>query len=287
MPDYDIDLTLDSLMIPAISETFPFGTKVIPTVENKGGLSTAEVNSNVMLPFTRMRPRVCSADSVTSRVEYDAKIVFSAPQGTTPASGYTLTLGTGDYVGCTVTFTNLLVHACTVRQSDGTTTLFQVPAGKTMSAMWGGSSWLWTTAGSVTAGDPTPVSSAAVHAAILPSMITAQIPFEPASGITITSNGARLIKISNYLYQFLCEPLEFTTTATGDYQQIGTFPKSLVSGKSVLITAENCLYDNNMLKAIDCYITDTSTSSMGIIIRNTIEAGSHFLCGTMLIILKD
>lgn len=166
MPDYDIDLTLDSFMIPAISETFPFGTKVIPTVENKGGLSTFDVNSNVMLPFTRMRPRVCSADSVTSRVEYDAKIVFSAPQGTTPASGYTLTLGTGDYVGCTVTFTNLLAHACTVRQSDGTTTLFSVPAGKTMSAMWGGSSWLWTTAGSVTAGDPTPVSSAAVHAAV-------------------------------------------------------------------------------------------------------------------------
>jgi len=287
MPDYDIDLTLDSLMIPAISETFPFGTKVIPTVENKGGLSTAEVNSNVMLPFTRMRPRVCSADSVTSRVEYDAKIVFSAPQGTTPASGYTLTLGTGDYVGCTVTFTNLLAHACTVRQSDGTTTLFSVPAGKTMSAMWNGTAWLWTTTGSVTANDPTPVSSAAVHAAILPSMITAQIPFEPASGITITSNGTRLIKISNYLYQFLSEPLEFTTTATGDFQQIGTFPKSLVSGKSVLITAENCLYDYNMLKAIDCYITDTSTSSMGIIIRNTIEAGSHFLYGTMLIILKD
>jgi hypothetical protein len=166
MPDYDIDLTLDSLMIPAISTTFPFGTKVIPTVENKGGLSTFEVNSNVMLPFTRMRPRVCSADSVTSRVEYDAKIVFSAPSGTTPSSGYTLTLGTGDYVGCTVTFTNLLAHACTVRQSDGTTTLFSVPAGKTMSAMWGGSSWLWTTAGSVTAGDPTPVSSAAVQAAV-------------------------------------------------------------------------------------------------------------------------
>lgn len=177
MPDYDIDLTLDSLMIPAISGTFPFGTKVTPTAENKGGLSSSEVNSNVMLPFTRMRPRVCSADSVTSRVEYDAKIVFSAPSGTTPASGYTLTLGTGDYVGCTVTFTNLLAHACTVRQSDGTTALFQVPAGKTMSAMWNGTAWLWTTTGSVTAGDPTPVSSAAVHAAIgddglLSSMIT-------------------------------------------------------------------------------------------------------------------
>lgn len=191
MPDYDIDLTLDSFMIPAISATFPFGTKVIPTVENKGGLSTFDVNSNVMLPFTRMRPRVCSADSVTSRVEYDAKIVFSAPQGTTPASGYTLTLGTGDYVGCTVTFTNLLAHACTVRQSDGTTTLFSVPAGKTMSAMWGGSSWLWTTAGSVTAGDPTPVSSAAVQSAVdqkqlLPAALVLEINSVSSTTHTVT-----------------------------------------------------------------------------------------------------
>ena len=51
MPDYDIDLTLDSLMIPAISATFPFGTKVIPTAENKGGLSTFDVNSNMMLGY--------------------------------------------------------------------------------------------------------------------------------------------------------------------------------------------------------------------------------------------
>ena len=180
MPDYDIDLTLDSLMIPAISATFPFGTKVIPTAENKGGLSTFDVNSNMMLPFTRMRPRVCSADSVTSRVEYDAKIVFSAPQGTTPASGYTLTLGTGDYVGCTVTFTNLLAHACTVRQSDGTTTLFSVPAGQTMSAMWTGTAWRWTTSGTVSANDPTPVSSAAVQSAIGGLV--------EVTGITSTSN---------------------------------------------------------------------------------------------------
>ena len=166
MPAFDIDLTLDSLKIPNINGTFPFGTKITPTTENKGGLSTAEVNSNIMLPFAQMRPKVCSADSTTSQVEYDAKIVFNAPTGVTPSAGYTLTMGDGTYIGCTVTFTNLMEYACTVMQSDGTTTLFSVPAGKTMSAMWNGTAWLWTTSGSVTANDPTPVSSAAVHAAI-------------------------------------------------------------------------------------------------------------------------
>lgn len=161
-----IDLTLDALKIPNINGTFPFGKKITQTELNHGGLSTTEVNSNVMLPFTQMRPKICDEDSDTSQVEYDAKVVFNAPQGTTPAAGYTLTMGNGTYVGCTVTYTNLMEYACTVKQSDGTTTLFSVPAGKTMSAMWNGTAWLWTTTGSVTANDPTPVSSAAVQAAI-------------------------------------------------------------------------------------------------------------------------
>ena len=161
-----IDLTLDALKIPNINGTFPFGTKITQTELNHGGLSTTEVNSNVMLPFTQMRPKICDEDSDTSQVEYDAKVVFNAPQGTTPAAGYTLTMGDGTYIGCTVTYTNLMEYACTVKQSDGTTTLFSVPSGKTMSAMWNGTAWLWTTTGSVTANDPTPVSSAAVHAAI-------------------------------------------------------------------------------------------------------------------------
>ena len=165
MPAYDIDLTLDSLKIPNINGTFPFGTKITPTDLNKGGLSTAEVNSNIMMPFMQMRPKVCTADSTTSQVEYDAKIVFNAPTGVTPSAGYTLTMGDGTYIGCTVTYTNLMEYACTVKQSDGTTTLFSVPEGKTMSAMWTGTAWRWTTTGSVTADDPTPVSSAAVHAA--------------------------------------------------------------------------------------------------------------------------
>ena len=162
-----IDLTLDALKIPNINGTFPFGKKITQTELNHGGLSTTEVNSNVMLPFMQMRPKVCDENSDTTQVEYDAKIVFNAPAGTTPSAGYTLTMGVGTYIGCTVIYTNLMEYACTVKQSDGTTTLFSVPAGKTMSAMWGGSSWLWTTAGSVTGGDPTPVSSAAVWAAVV------------------------------------------------------------------------------------------------------------------------
>jgi len=170
-----IDLTLDALKIPNINGTFPFGKKITQTELNHGGLSTTEVNSNVMLPFMQMRPKVCDENSDTTQVEYDAKVVFNAPAGATPSAGYTLTMGVGTYVGCTVTYTNLMEYACTVKQSDGTTTLFSVPAGKTMSAMWGGSSWLWTTAGSVTAGDPTPVSSAAVHAAIGSVNLSSQI----------------------------------------------------------------------------------------------------------------
>lgn len=161
-----IDLTLDTFKIPNINGTFPFGTKITQTELNHGGLSTTEVNSNVMLPFMQMRPKVCDENSDTTQVEYDAKVVFNAPAGTTPSAGYTLTMGQGSYVGCTVTYTNLMEYACTVKQGDGTTTLFTIPAGKTMSAMWTGTAWRWTTSGTVSANDPTPVSSAAVQSAI-------------------------------------------------------------------------------------------------------------------------
>lgn len=161
-----IDLTLDALKIPNINGTFPFGKKITQTELNHGGLSTTEVNSNVMLPFMQMRPKVCDENSDTTQVEYDAKVVFNAPAGATPSAGYTLTMGVGTYIGCTVTYTNLMEYACTVKQSDGTTTLFSIPAGKTMSAMWTGTAWRWTTSGTVSANDPTPVSSAAVQSAI-------------------------------------------------------------------------------------------------------------------------
>lgn len=171
-----IDLSLDALKIPALDNFTPdFGTMITETQANKGGLSTFEVNRNMMMPWAYMRPKVVVEDSVTTVVEYDAKVVFNAPQGVTPSAGYTLTMGDGTYIGCTVTYTNLMEYACTVKQSDGTTTLFSVPAGKTMSAMWTGTAWRWTTTGSVTADDPTPPSSAAVHAATVSVDLSSEI----------------------------------------------------------------------------------------------------------------
>ena len=130
------------MKVPAIDGyTPPFGTKITRTDINRGGLSTREVTENVLMPFARMRPTVVTEDSSTGDIEYDAKIAFSAA-GSAPSSGFTLTLGNGAYVGCTVTFTNLLSsYACTVMQADGTTALFSVPAGETLMAVWNGNVW--------------------------------------------------------------------------------------------------------------------------------------------------
>ena len=160
------DLTLNNLKIPNITGTFPFGTKVTPSDLNKGGLSTTEVNTNMMMPFANMRPKVVDQDGDTTTVDYDAKLVFSARSGTTPSAGYSVVMGQGAYVGCTVTFTNLMSYSCKVYQYDGTTTLFDIPSGNTFQAVWNGSVWVWTTSNAITANDPRPASSAAVHDAI-------------------------------------------------------------------------------------------------------------------------
>jgi len=100
----DIDLTLDSFLIPnLVGYTQPFGTKVTATQFNKGGLSTAEVNQNVMMSFAKMRPVPIAQTAETTDVEYDAKLKFNSDIANTA----TLTLGDGAYEGCTVTIVNL------------------------------------------------------------------------------------------------------------------------------------------------------------------------------------
>ena len=87
-----IDLTLDDITIPAISGyTPPFGTK-----KASGGLTTQEINDNILAYFTRKRPIIVIEDSDTSRVEYDASLLINT-------NNVTLTLGAGTYVGCVVT----------------------------------------------------------------------------------------------------------------------------------------------------------------------------------------
>ena len=86
-----IDLTLNGIKIPAISGyTPPFGVK-----KASGGLTTQEVNDNVIAPFVKERPIQVAESSTTTAVEYDAKLVIAA-------SGVTLGMGNGSYFGCKV-----------------------------------------------------------------------------------------------------------------------------------------------------------------------------------------
>ena len=133
-----IDLTLDSFKVPAIeSYTPPFGTKIVKTDANKGGLSTVEVNSNIMMPFANMRPKVITENSSTTEIEYDAKLCFSASL----LVGATLELDDGAYEGCRVQITNLSSFTCTVEYDNAT--LVSVPIGaNNVDVLWTGSTWI-------------------------------------------------------------------------------------------------------------------------------------------------
>lgn len=73
-----IDTTLKSFLVPDLQEyTPPFGTKVIRTAINNGGLSTQEVNDNIMMPFAKQRPLVVTEDSETDTIEHNASFVIN------------------------------------------------------------------------------------------------------------------------------------------------------------------------------------------------------------------
>ena len=155
-----IDLSLDALKIPALDNFNPdFGTMITETQANKGGLSTFEVNSNMMLPWAYMRPKVVVEDSVTTVVEYDAKLTFSASL----QAGVTLTMDSGDYEGCEVSLRNLSAYACTV--GHGTFSL-EIPAGGFVRILWNGTTWEADVSSTVGSGIILPPTAAAVHAAI-------------------------------------------------------------------------------------------------------------------------
>lgn len=96
-----IDLTLDGFLHPDILGLSPqFGTIITRDAENKGGLSTAQTDTNMGLPFSLMRPVPVSSSDTTSQIEFDAKIIV------TGSSEVTLTLGRAVYEGCRLTITN-------------------------------------------------------------------------------------------------------------------------------------------------------------------------------------
>lgn len=96
-----IDLTLDRLKRPAITGLVPnFGTTVEVTEKNKGGLSTAEVDANMALPYELQREVNVSTSDTTSIVEYNAKLALVGDEI------ITLKLLNGSFAGCTVKITN-------------------------------------------------------------------------------------------------------------------------------------------------------------------------------------
>lgn len=96
-----IDLTLDGFLHPDILGLSPqFGTIITSDVENKGGLSTAQIDTNMGLPFSLMRPVPVSSSDTTSQIEFDAKLLI------TGSSEVTITLDRAVYEGCRLTITN-------------------------------------------------------------------------------------------------------------------------------------------------------------------------------------
>lgn len=127
-----IDLTLDSLLIPDIlGYTPPFGTKIATTAENKGGLSTQQVNDNILLPFAKQRAVVVEASDTTSKVEYDARIIVSG-------DGLTITVPSNSFAGCNL---SVLSPSGTNQLNINSETHTLVP-GQSYSFVFSGEKWL-------------------------------------------------------------------------------------------------------------------------------------------------
>lgn len=127
-----IDLTLDSLLIPDIlGYAPPFGTKIATTADNKGGLSTQQVNDNILLPFAKQRAVVVEASDTTSKVEYDARIIVSG-------DGLTITIPSNSFAGCNL---SVLSPSGTNQLNINSETHTLVP-GQSYSFVFSGAKWL-------------------------------------------------------------------------------------------------------------------------------------------------
>lgn len=141
-----IDLTLESFQVPALAEyTPPVGTK-----KPEGGLSTREVNDNIMMPWLKQRPVEITENSTTKAsgvqsvnpVQFNGMFVFTA------SSRVQFTLDGASFVGCTATFMNTSAYIQDVSGINLT-----VPATPTYDAhtvhpngritlVWTGTEWL-------------------------------------------------------------------------------------------------------------------------------------------------
>lgn len=73
-----IDLTLDSMLVPALEGYKPVvGKKIEYTALNKGGLNTQQVVENIAMPFVKQRSVIIDKSETSSVIEYDASIMIS------------------------------------------------------------------------------------------------------------------------------------------------------------------------------------------------------------------
>lgn len=135
-----IDLTLNEILIPHITgyvNPYNFGTIVPETITNQGGLSSREVNHNILAPFDKMRAApTITGDNSTSNVEYDAKLIIDAEDS------IEFSLGNATYTGCKITIVNKnnLIHTllCTSVTQQNNDKL--MPNTET-ELMWNGTAW--------------------------------------------------------------------------------------------------------------------------------------------------
>lgn len=125
-----IDLTLNSLLVPDIlGYTPPFGQKVTTTPENKGGLSTQQVNDNILLPFATQRAIEITATDTTSKIERDARLVITG-------DNVTLTISSDAFAGCKLSI--LATKSATVIIND---TPFTMAQGSSQDIIFTGDKW--------------------------------------------------------------------------------------------------------------------------------------------------
>lgn len=125
-----IDLTLNSLLVPDIlGYDPPFGQKVTTTPENKGGLSTQQVNDNILLPFATQRAVEVTTTDSTSKVERDARLVITG-------DNVTLTISSDAFAGCKLSI--LATKSATVVINN---TSFTMAQGSSQDVIFTGDKW--------------------------------------------------------------------------------------------------------------------------------------------------
>lgn len=154
-----INLTLNKLKRPALLNLVPkFGTVVEKNDINKGGLSTAEVDLNMTLPFELMRETEVSSSDTTTPIHYDARIAIVG------SDTVTLTLDHATYKGCTITITNRNTEQATIVLSEDNEK--HLESKQSLVLKWDGTAWIDTALvvdSTVSEESHNPVTSAAVY----------------------------------------------------------------------------------------------------------------------------